>query len=120
MDNTVEQIKKTRCPECGSDLEGKAKYCSQACKQTAYRNRPTVTKATVTRPESVTVKANKVEQGVARATHPDTQAIWDRHAAQHRPMTYPHQFNGRVDLAVPGFQDYEGVCVKDEAGVWTC
>lgn len=46
----------------------------------------------------------------ARASHPDTQVIWDRHAAQHRPTTYPHKFNDGIGLALPGDADYAGVC----------
>ena len=49
------------CLKCGREATGKGRYCSDACKQAAYRNRsvtPTVTSPTVTKPESVTVKTS--------------------------------------------------------------
>lgn len=105
---------------CGNETRGKSKHCSPACKQRAYRNR-TVTDSpigvTVTGSNCVTVADHA--QGVAMATDPDVQQVWDRHEAQRRPTTYPHQ-SRLTNLALPGDDDYDGVCHKNEQGAWTC
>ncbi len=52
-----------KCKQCNVEVSGRQLYCSDKCKQEAYRNRSTVTTVTdvtvtptVTRPEPVTVE----------------------------------------------------------------
>lgn len=70
--------------------------------------------------EGMTAKGMTRLRGIALASDPETQAMWDLHRTQRRPTTYPHKFNNKTNLAVPGEPDYAGVCYKDEDGVWRC
>ena len=102
-----------RCGQCNKEIE-RGKYCGPACKQRAYRNRTVTDKpvgVTVTPGNVVTVTQHQ------RCTDPDTLEIWARHKAQRRPTTYPHASRA-ANLAVPGDPDYDGVCIKDDKGVW--
>ena len=107
------------CVNCGKEHNRRGKYCSDGCKQAAYRNTQTVTKQTVTRPESVTVGLpDKFGQ-------PDCQCM---HCLQNRNsklgLTINHGAYKPADqlaknevnrVSLPGDVDYAGLCQEEAA-----
>ena len=107
------------CVNCGKEHDRRGKYCSDSCKQAAYRNAQTVTKQTVTRPESVAVE---LPDNFGQS---DCQCM---HCQQNRGQGYKFTINhgtykpdyqlsknevNRVSL--PGDPDYTGVSQEDAA-----
>ena len=109
------------CVNCGKEHDRRGKYCSDSCKQAAYRNTQTVTKQTVTRPESVTVPKiqDTPEFSIPNFGQPDCECM---HCRQNRRQGNHHIINhgpykpasalsqkelNRVSL--PGDVDYVGV-----------
>ena len=80
-----------------------------------YRRKQGITKEGITgqgiTQAGVTVHDITEVMGVANATDPDTQAVWNRHQAQHRPTVYPDQSLRQTDTSLPGQPGYAGVCV---------
>ncbi len=109
-----------KCEWCDKVFDAKrstARYCSGACRAKGLRvsARPVLAHALA----HGDIKA-VIEEAKGQPLDPETEAIWAKHKAQHRPTTYPHKFNDKIGPALPGEPDYEGICYEDEQGVWVC
>ena len=78
-------MKCTYCDKEFTPQRSTAKYCSPGCRKLAFQGLsvPGVT-VTVVNAELVAGQS----QGIAIASDPDVQKIWDLHRAQRRPIAY--------------------------------
>ena len=87
-----------------------------------YRRKQGITKEGITgqgiTQAGVTVHDITEVMGVANATDPDTQAVWNRHQAQHRPTVYIDTSARRTSAALPGQPGYAGDCIECPSVSW--
>lgn len=123
----METVTKTTCKHCNGPIEGKGKFCSDKCKQAAYRAKrntvtpPTVTNGPVTQSESVTV--NEQDDG-------PSIAHYNANPSRYAPRTNPQLLNWGKPMSgeqlahfklvanrvpIPGDWDYAGVVTEQES-----
>ena len=100
--------------DCNGMVTGRARYCSPACKQAAYRNKrntPTVTDATVTQVQPVTVEPKHY------APRTNYELLnWGPWMTRDELARAGLTANR---VSIPGDWDYDGVCVMGDEGNWS-